>query len=554
MGKFILMPKLDMSMESGIIVDWLVKENDYIQKGDYIVEVETGKVSIQVDNTTAEGYVRGIYAQIGDSVDVQTPIMYVGELGEEPPENISSFENEQPQQTAPLTQTKGTNENKFDFDIAIIGAGPAGYTHAIIEGKKGKKVILFEGTKLGGTCLNKGCIPTKALIKSAQVIQTIKKSPMLGIEIENFKFSKKQILKRQNEVIKTLHDGVLNLLKEANVQVISGLAEVKAENTLKVKKSTYTAEKIVIATGSIYDNYLIRSDDSVKIVNSDDIIDLKVFPKDLAIYGNNVMSIEFAYIFNQFGANTTLIIEDDYLLNNTDKDFHKLVTKLVKQSGVEVITQDKPHKIENSEILLKSGRSIKSDLLLVVNKRKAVIPCTYKELAKTSNNFIAIDETMLTSIPNIYAIGDCTGKHLTAPSAYAQGETLSKHFNSEIAKLDYSKIPVSLFAYPEAAWIGMSEEEAKARNIPIKVSKTRYSTLGKALTEGETDGLIKVIADKRWDEILGVFIVGANATDIIAQASIAMSSELCANDIARSVFAHPTLSEGFMSACENLNE
>ena len=554
MGQYIFMPKLDMSMEKGMIVEWLVQEGDVIQKGDYIVEVETGKVSIQIDNTSVEGTVLKIYYELEDEVDVYKPIMYVGKPGEEPPtaEEAESFISDQ--QFA-FNDDEQNNNDKivYDYDLIVIGGGPGGYTCAIKAAQLGKKALIIEKDEIGGVCLNRGCIPTKSFIKNAQVLQTIKNAKEMGIFIEKFHADWSKVIERKNDVVKTMRRGIDVLLKQNNIKILHGEGEIVSSNTVRVGEQIITGKFIVIATGSRPKEHDFNHNDALSILNSEEVLNLANLPNSVVIYGAGVIGIEMAYVFNEYGVHVDLIDKHNRILPHADKDISRILYRSLKSSGIDIHLEESIVDIYNDSIKLSDGTELATEMVVIANKREAVIPKSYIELVDMFSGFIKVDEQMKTAIPDVYAIGDCTGKMFTAHKAIREGVVVAENLFGKKSKIDYATIPTCLFSYPEAAWVGMSEEEARAKKIPVKVSKTRFASIGKALAEGESQGLVKVIADSRWDEILGVHIVGANATDIIAQAAIAMTSELCSSDIANTVFAHPTFSEAFMDACGGLN-
>ena len=288
-------------------------------------------------------------------------------------------------------------------------------------------------------------------------------------------------------------------------------------------------------------------------MNSEEVLNLDILPNSVAIYGAGVIGIEMAYVFNEYGVHVDLIDKNTRILPRADKDISRILFRTLKNSGIDIHLEESISAIDRDTIKLSDGKALETEMVVIANEREAVIPKSYIELMDIPSGFIKVDDQMKTVIPDVFAIGDCTGKMFTAHKAIKEGVVVAENLFGHKSKIDYATVPTCLFSYPEAAWIGMSEEEARAKKIPVKVSKTRFASIGKALAEGESQGLVKVIADSRWDEILGVHIVGANATDIIAQAAIAMTSELCSSDIANTVFAHPTFSEAFMDACGGLN-
>lgn len=553
MGEYMLMPKLDMSMEKGIIVNWLVNEGDKIEKNDYVVEVETGKVSIQVDNTVLAGTVLKIYYEIGDEVDVNCPIMYIGKPGEKPPTLEDAMTYSLSDTFQEMYSLKQNEQHEYDYDIVILGGGPGGYTCGIRASQLGKKALIIEKNEIGGICLNKGCIPTKSFIKNAQVLQTIKNAQEMGIDIPAYKADWNAVLERKNNVVASMQNGLNAVLKQNSVTIIQGEAEIIDANTVQIGEKTISGRRLVIATGSRQIETAIMTDDTVKVYRSEEILELDHLPKDMVISGCGVIGVEMAYVFNEYGVNVVMADTRDRILTDADKEISKFLEKELRKSGIQIFLNCGVVKAENGKVFLDNGIQADAQVLFTSDKREAVLPKCFEKIKLDKRKFIDIDENMQTSIDGIYAIGDCSGKLLTAQTASRQGTVLAENLSDIQSKINYGTIPTCLFSYPEAAWIGLTEEEARARKIPVKVSKTRYSSVGKALASGQTQGLVKVIADSRWDEIIGVHIIGANATDIIAQAAITMTAELCSSDIANTVFAHPTFSEAFMDACGGLS-
>ncbi|MFA0816519.1 MAG: dihydrolipoyl dehydrogenase [Anaerofustis sp.] len=551
MGQFLFMPKLDMSMEEGTIVQWLIKEGDQVEKGDYVVEVETGKVSIQVDNTIASGTVLKLYSKIGDTVKVNVPIMYIGKQGESipEPEDLDSMD---PISSMSSDEDWKQETVKRDYDLAIIGGGPGGYTCAIRAAQLGKRALIIEKQMLGGVCLNRGCIPTKSFIRNAEVLQTIRNAAQMGISAEHIRFDWKDVITRKNDVVTSLQRGIRVLMKQNGIDVVYGEGEISQRHTVRVGEQSYSCGQIVIATGTVQNAFEELSESDIPVYNTDEILELKQLPETMAIVGAGIIGIEMAYVFNQYGVHVVLIDQNERILTDADHEIVTILEKELKSSGIELMLGRKVIGGKEKELKLDNGESLHVDAVFYTGCRSAVIPSCYESL-REDQGYIAVDENLRTSLPGVYAIGDCNGKMSTAHAAIRQGNVLAENLFGDGGRIDYDRIPSCIYSNPEAAWIGLTEEEARARKIPVKVSKTRFASVGKAIASAQTQGLVKVIADSRWDEILGVHIIGANATDIIAQAAITMTAELSADDISNTVFAHPTFSEAFMEACGGLH-
>ena len=543
MGVFLTMPKLDMSMAKGTIVSWLIKEGETVSTGDYIFEVETGKVSIQVDYTEKSGVVLKHYYDEGDSIEVGKVIAFIGQDGEKIPPV---------QETESAGSEQSEDAHQYDYDIIVIGGGPGGYSCAIKSAQYGKKVLIAEESELGGTCLNRGCIPTKSLIRNARVLETVRSSAEMGISFDNLKFSYSDAAARKNEVVSSLRKDMQRVLRHNGIDTVNAKADITSSHTVRADNRTISAEYIVIATGSRAREITAEHDGSVTFFRGEEILDIQDVPESILISECGIIGTEIAYILWAYGSEVTIISSEDSILPYADSDIARIAEKDLRSKGIKIIKNTGLSELRNGQAVLSSGEVIDCSSYLVAEDREAVIPKSSEYMELDERKYIKIDEYMKTDLPNIYAVGDCTGKMFTAHAASKQGAQLAENLFDVPAPIAYELIPNCIFSQPEAAWLGITEEEAKLRKIPVKVSKKNYATVGKALADNKTLGFVKVIADSRWDEILGVHIAGANATDIIAQAAIAVNSELCISDIAKTAFAHPTFSEAFMNACDEL--
>ena len=549
-GKFMLMPKLDMSMEEGEILKWMCKVGDDIKRGDIVVEVETGKVALEVDNPTADGTVLALYVEEGDNVKVNEPIMFIGKKGSTPPTKEQAQMLTNPDKKVESKPKK--QEKEYDYDLAVIGAGPGGYVCAIRAAQLGAKVVIFEKENIGGVCLNKGCIPTKSYVKNAEVLREIKHADEMGIEIDSFNVNWSKVLDRKNKVVSKLTGGVKGLLKRHKVDVVMGEAVINTNHEILVGNDSYSVDNIVVACGSESVMIPIETDNSVEIFDSEKILNLDKLPKDLVIIGGGVIGVELAGVMNEFGVKVTIVEMLDSILAMADDDVINVVDKELRNHGIDIITGKGATKIEGGNVVLSDGTKVKADCVLMSVGRKPVKVANNVNIVVSAKGFIEIDNQLKTSIDNIYAIGDVTGKVMLAHTASRQGSVVAEDLFGEGEEVDYSMIPSCVFTIPEVAWIGLNEKQAKELGIPYKTSKMPFAGVGKALAMNDTTGFVKVITDERFDEIIGVHIVGLNASDIVAQGAIAMDLEATSEEIANITFAHPTLSEGFMEACEGI--
>jgi dihydrolipoamide dehydrogenase len=450
------------------------------------------------------------------------------------------------------------------YDIAIIGGGPGGYVAAIYAGKKKAKVVLIEKKELGGTCLNRGCIPTKALIHSASLINQIKESKRFGITTENIGINWDVMQKNKETIVKTLTKGVENLLKANGVTIFQGTAKLIDKNTIKItfetKEEIIKANKIILATGSSPVIIPIPGHDLEDVITSDEALSLESLPKSILIIGGGVIGVELGYIYNALGVDVTIIEMLPQILPRHDEEVAKELRKILEKQGIKIYTDAKVKSIEKEGNELKTvyetkegAKSLLSEKVLMSVGRQPNNEA-FKELnLKQERNGVTVDDYLRTSIENIFAIGDVTGKSMLAHVASHQGITAAKNALGENKKMDYKVIPSCIYTQPEVASVGLTEQEArKIYGNEIKIGRFPFLASGKALTIGERQGFVKIISDTRWNEILGVHIIGPQATELIAEAALAIKLECTVEELAETIHAHPTLSETIMEASFDL--
>ncbi len=586
MGKYMLMPKLDMSMEEGVIVRWIKQVGENTTRGDIVVEIETGKVSLEVDNPSAEGIILAQYFEEGDEVAVNTPIMYIGEASETAPSKeqalgdsktpstnkppTSSPTSETSAQSATLGNTaesrdpaKSTTldrpitvptDKTFDYDLVVIGGGPGGYVSAIRAAQLEAKVALIEKEQLGGVCLNRGCIPTKALLKNAEFLKQIQEAQVMGIHIPKYTVDWTKIIERKDSVVSTLSKGVSGLLKKNGVTQLKGEAKVTKTHSIVLEQKEITARNIVVATGSTPITIPIQEDGSATIYSSAELLQIKKIPKDLIIIGGGIVGVEMASIFHRFGTKVTIVEMMDTIVAPLDSSLRDLLTKSLKRDGITLYTETKLEEIVKGKAKLSNGKSLACDSLLVSIGRKPSNSCIDAlEITKTTKGFIEVNEYMQTNLPNIYAIGDVTGKSMLAHTASKQGIIVAEALFGKKKPMDYRAVPSCIFTNPEIATVGITEEQAIAQKIQYKSATFPFSSIGKALAIGETEGFVKVVVDSVYGEILGVHIIGPHASDLIGEGILAMVAEATYETIAETIHPHPTLSEALMEACEAID-
>lgn len=449
------------------------------------------------------------------------------------------------------------------FDVIVIGGGPGGYTAAAKASALGGKAAVVERRALGGTCLNLGCIPTKTLLKSTEVLEGVKKAGDFGVDIGEVKVSADKMLSRKQAVIKRLNTGVEFLMKSNNITVFRG--EGKVSGTDEVTVTTPSEEivlktrNIIIATGSRPAVIPGLEPDGDWLMNSDQALMLARVPERLLIIGGGAIGIEFASIYRKLGAQVTLVEAMDRILPFSDREVSDALKQLMAREKIVVLTESKVAGIQKSaEGLLvnletPTGlKEIRTDKVLV-----AVGRCPeYEGLGlpeigvKVEKGKIAVNAKMETNIPGIYAIGDVTGGILLAHVAAAEGTVAAVNAMGGQKQMNYKVIPSCIYTSPELASVGLSEEQAVSRGLKIVIGKSQFTGSGKALAMGENKGLVKIVAEAVSGRILGVHILGPQAASLISEAALAINLGAGVKDIAETIHAHPSLPETLLEAAE----
>lgn len=461
----------------------------------------------------------------------------------------------------------------MEKDIIIIGGGPGGYVAAIRAAQLGAKVCIIEKERLGGTCLNRGCVPTKALYKSAEILNTLKNIDSYGINVDNYKIDVDKIHQRKQGIIDQLVGGIAQLLKANNVEVIYGIGKFKDKNTVLVtfedgNNKEITSSNVIIATGSKPIVPSISMDDTDGIFTSDEILNFKVIPESLAVIGGGVIGMEFAAIFNALGTKVTVIEYMNSILQLVDADLTKRLIPSLKKRGIDINTSTKIIKIEKQEDeYVLYCQSKKGEVKLNVKQvlfsvgRAPVVEGLNIEASgiQYDSKGIKVDRNYETNIKGIYAIGDVNGKIMLAHAAFHQGIRAVEHIMGYNDKGGEPVVPSCIFMFPEISSVGITENEAKNQGIKYRISKFMFGANCKALTLGESEGLIKVISSKSdgiedsgEEIILGVHIMGPHASDLIHEGTLAVNNKMKVEDIINTIHAHPTLSEAFSEAVMGL--
>ncbi len=455
--------------------------------------------------------------------------------------------------------------------LIIIGAGPGGYETALLAAKRGVEVVLIESGHVGGTCLNEGCIPTKAFCKNAEVLDGLREAEAFGVTGLSYGFDFKAVAARKNAVVEQLRGGVEGLLGHKLITLVRGKAAFKDAHTVTVDGQDYVGDYIIIATGSVSASLPIPGADLPGILTSREILDLEELPQRLCVIGGGVIGLEFASVFRSFGSEVTVLEYFKEILPRFDSDLSKRLKQSLGKRGIEINTQAQVTAIEESDGVYKvsftrKGKEevVEADKVLMAVGRKANVGSLNLAdigLEFTPRGIVVDEKTMQTNIPHIYAVGDINGKMMLAHAATFQGIVALDHIMGVENGIDLSVMPAAVFTSPEAASVGMTEEECKEAGIPIKALKSFFRANGKAVTMGETDGFCKVIVAAEPKEgaespyepgrILGCHLYGPHASDIVQEACALITRKATIKEFEDIIHTHPTLTEVLQSAVHN---
>ncbi len=443
------------------------------------------------------------------------------------------------------------------YDVVVIGGGPGGYVAAIRAAQLGGKVCVIEKGHLGGTCLNRGCIPSKAIITSMKLLSLIKSSSSFGIDVQGYQVNFPKVISRKDEIVLKLRQGIGGLFKAKKIDLKNGEGKVVQPNRVMAGSEEIEAKNVIIATGSEPLELPQFKFDGEKILSSTDILGLKEIPKSLLIIGGGVIGCEFACIYAELGTKVSIVEMMPNILPTEDKELGKRMALIIKKKGVEIMTDTRIEKIEkNTEGILASlsnGSTMQKERALVsVGRSLNSSRLGLEELGvKIERGRLQVDEYLRTSIPNIYAAGDVIGGLLLAHVASHEGIVAAENALGANKKIDYTVVPNCIFTDPEIGSVGYTEDAARQKGYEVKVGRFPFMALGKAHAMGETEGFVKLIGDVKTNQILGGQILGPHATDLIAEVAVAMKLESTMEELEETIHAHPTLSEGIMEAAGN---
>jgi dihydrolipoamide dehydrogenase len=448
------------------------------------------------------------------------------------------------------------------YDVTIIGSGPGGYVAAIRASQLGLKVGIIERDKLGGICLNWGCIPSKALLKSAELFNTFKKSQEFGISHSGLTYDFSKIIARSRGIAERISKGVEYLMKKNSIDVIAGTAKMTGKTSIEVTNDgkvtdSIRSKSVIIATGGRPRSIPGVAIDRKKIITSTEAMSLPEQPKSMIIIGGGAIGIEFAYFYNSFDTKVTVVEMMPGILPNEDKEITKILDSSLRKSGIDILTGTKVEGVKVGKTVTASvadgngKKEITADIaLMAVGVQGNVENLGLEAIGiKIERGFITVDEFGKTNVDGIYAIGDVVGPPLLAHAASHEGIAAAEHIAGKAKHgIDKSNVPSCTYCQPQVASVGMTEEAAIAKGYAVKVGRFPFRPLGKAMATGETEGTVKLVFDQKYGELLGAHIIGSEATEMIAELGIAKSLETTWEELHTTIHAHPTLSEAVMEA------
>jgi dihydrolipoamide dehydrogenase len=586
MATEVVMPQMGESIAEGTITKWLVEVGEKVERDQPLFEISTDKVDAEIPSPAA-GVVLEIRRGAGETVEVQQVVGYIGAEGEARPdagENgapepaaasptvgaepaESSSEASSPALTAPAAEQVGppeAPEGDFDYDLVIVGSGPGGYVAAIRAGQLGLRVACVEkDDRFGGTCTLRGCIPTKALLHSAEMLEQVRGAGQFGVEVAEPTFDVDRVHTYKQGIVDKSVQGIEFLFKKNKVEGVRGHGRLSGPNSVEVTAAdgstrTLTTRFAMIATGSVPREIPIARTDGESIVNSDHVLEMVRVPESIVVLGAGAVGVEFASLYRSFGAQVTLVEMLPRVLPIEDAEVSKEIERQLKKRKIKVMTGTQLTGAEKGagrvEVALQQGdmqASIEAELLLIAVGRAPVTEDVGLAALgiETEKGYVPVNGTMQTSVPNVYAIGDVVETPWLAHIASAEAILAVEHMAGlEVRPLNYDRTPSCTYCEPEVASVGLSEEKAKERGYDVAIGKFAFAASGKARILGKASGFVKIVRDKSYDEVLGVHIVGPHATDLIAEACVALQLEATAEELFRTIHAHPTLSEAVMEA------
>jgi dihydrolipoamide dehydrogenase len=603
------LPQLGESVTEGIITAWLVEVGDEVEVDQPIAEISTDKVDTEIPSPVA-GTITELKAEVDDEVEVGQVIAVVGEGDEAPAADDEPDEDEADDEDAEATADDGDDEDAeqaeadeqaeggdeaaaddasdeesrpaaassapsgkvergedHDYDVIVLGGGTGGYSTALRAAQLGLEVALVEKEKVGGTCLHWGCIPTKAILQTAEVAEYAQQAADFGVTLEYEGIEVKALNEHKDGVVDKMYKGLQGALKGRKVETVEGTGKLTAADTVEVETSdgsrTLKAPAVVIATGSTPKELPFAEFDGKKVINSDHALHLKKLPKRAIVLGSGAVGMEFATAWNAFGVEVTIVELEDRLLPLEDADSSKEIGRAFKKHGINVMTGVKLSEVETTSRLVKcqvetkkDTEELKAELLLVAVGRAPVTDGIGLDDVgvETDRGFVVVDEYGRTSVDGVYAVGDCIETLGLAHASFAEGYLVADQLAGlDVVPIDYKGVPRVTYSHPEVASVGYNEAEAKDAGYEVVTERYPFQALGRAAMAKAT-GMVKLIAEKDDDaeggagRLLGIHIVGPRATDLISEGQLIYNWEALPTDVAQFIHAHPSFSEAIGEA------
>ena len=547
--KEIVMPKLGLTMTEGTVSKWLKAEGDTVKEGEPLFEVETDKLTNTIE-ASASGALLKIYVPAGGSAKCLEKVAVIGAPGEAVPDAAPAGA------AAPAAAEKPAEAEANS--VLVLGGGPGGYVAAIRAAQLGAKVTLVEKDKIGGTCLNRGCMPTKALLRSAEVYEDATHSEHLGIIGRDVAVDWARVQANRQSVSDKLTGGVRALMRMNRITVVEGEAAFTGPKTVKVGDESLTADKIIIAVGSYP---IIPPIPGVKgsaaCIDSTGALTLDHIPESLLVIGGGVIGIELGSVYQRFGTKVTVVEMLPKLLPLMDAELTGMVQAQLSAAGMEILTDSSVVSVTDTaagadvKVKTPSGeRTISVEKVLVSVGRGPNTASLQLEKAgiAAEKGYIQANERLETNVPGVYAVGDCNGKLMLAHAAMAMGEAAAENAMGGNSTFNPDMSPSCAYVGPEFACVGLTEERCRELGIECKVGRFPTSANGKSLVMGATEGMIKVVAGAKYGEILGVHILAPHATDLIEEAALAIRLEATIDELVDTIHCHPTVAEGLREA------
>ena len=540
-------------MTEGQIVKWLKKEGDPVTEGEIILEIMTDKTSMEIE-AEATGILLKIVHHDGETVPVTEVIGYIGDENE----SVDTLMPEEFEDTGAEESEEDKRMIRLEdnYHVVVIGGGPAGYVAAIKAAQLGAKVAIVEKGVFGGTCLNVGCIPTKTYLKNVEIIEHIKMAASRGIIIDSsaIKVDMEKVQEFKNGVVRKLTSGVEGLLKSNGVDIFKGVGKINKNKDVVVNDTQIIkADKIILAGGSKVARVNIPGIENDKVLTSDDLLAIKEVPETLAVIGGGVIGTEMGQSFAGLGSKVTIIEMMDRIVANLDHEVSEELTRDIKKKGMEVITSARITEIvdkgDKLELKIEGKESVIADRVLLAIGRVPDVEGVGEIKLETEKGRIKVDKYMETSVKGVYAPGDVNGIKMLAHVAFRMGEVAAENaVNGNQRSVRLLSAPSVVYTLPEVAMVGLTEEQARAKYDDIRIGRFNFSANGRALASSESVGFVKVIADNRYGEVLGVHIIGPTAAELITQASLIMEMEITVDEVVKTIYGHPTYSEAIFEA------